>query len=120
MKRLKQAPAPPANPMTCHNTKGLSKMEVAACNTFGFCSSPFPKEMTDIPCIKYPEIGHINIMMEWYMKNKKFEYNHKYIEYMKYNRHMYQILCDDFDHYLEYLDDKFWKEFFRNKKNQDK
>ena len=64
--------------------------------------------------IMHPDIGHVEVVGDLFqhMQPKTLDFK----EYILYYQTTYEILCRDFDAYLEYLDDKFWRDFFRNKK----
>lgn len=68
--------------------------------------------------IMHPDIGHVEVVGELLPQIVDKPLTFK--EYIKYYQTTYEILCRDFDTYLEYLDNKFWKDFFRNKKRHDK
>ena len=65
------------------------------------------------PFVLHPDIRHQN------MTEKIFPYLKKepltFEKYMSYFQVTYLILCTNFDEYLEFLEQEFWKEF-KNKK----
>lgn len=64
--------------------------------------------------IIHPDIGHVEVVGELLPQIVDKPLTFK--EYIKYYQTTYEILCRGFDTYLEYLDNKFWEDFFRNKK----
>lgn len=63
--------------------------------------------------VKHPNIGHQKMVEKIFpfLKPQKLDFN----TYMKYHQIVYEILCQNFDEYLEYLEEEYWKEF-KNKK----
>ena len=70
----------------------------------------------DMPCIKHPDIGHINMVQKLfpYISSQKLERE----EYIKCHQVTYEILCKDFENYLAYLEEEHWNNFKNKHKNK--
>lgn len=66
------------------------------------------------PFVKHPDIGHVHMTEKLFPHMQPRVFNFE--EYMKCYQITYLMLSKDFDNYISYLNDKFWEDFFHNKK----